>query len=331
VSGCGSRSASRQPGLVGRAPGHAEVRMKGWILLKIVRSRREIPLHLMLIPSVLLVLVFSYGPMAGIIMAFQDFNPAKSFLGSELVGIKNFLFIAKLPGAFRVLWNTLYISFFKIIGGLIVPIVVSLLLNEVRSLKFKKAVQTVIYMPNFISWIILSGIFVTILSPSEGVVNDVLGWFGVQPIFFLGDRFWFPITMIVTDIWKGFGFGTVIYLAALTGIDPTLYESAVVDGASRWKQTLHITLPGIRPIVVLMAVLSMGSVLNAGFDQIFNMYNPNVFETGDIIDTFVYRLGFDGHQYGPAAAVGLFKSIVSFVFVSLSYYLADKLADYRIF
>jgi putative aldouronate transport system permease protein len=292
---------------------------------------RNLPLHLMLIPGVIITLVFSYGPMLGSYIAFQKFNPVNGMFGSQWVGLDNFRFVLSIPGSLQILWNTIYIAFFKIIGMIIVPVTYALLLNELTGKKIKTSIQTAIYMPNYLSWIILSGILVDILSPSEGIANSLLAFLGIKPIFFLGDKFWFPITIIVSDIWKGFGFGTVVYLAALTGIDPTLYESAVVDGAGRWKQTIHITLPGIVPIIVLMTVLGLGNILNAGFDQIVNLYSPQVYETGDIIDTFVYRLGLQQAQYAPATAVGLFKSVVSFIFVSLSYICADKFANYRVF
>lgn len=295
------------------------------------KFKKNIPLHLMLVPGVVISLLFIYLPLAGSIMAFQDYSPIKGFFDSEWVGLKNFEFIANLPGSFQVLWNTIYIAFFKIVGNIIVPVTFALLLNEVRSNKAKRTLQTFIYMPNFLSWIILSGIIMDLFSPSGGLVNDFLGVFGIEPIFFLGDPFWFPVTMILTDIWKGFGFGTVIYLAALTSISPSLYEAAMIDGAGRWKQTWHITLPGMTPIIILMTVLGLGNVLNAGFDQIFNLLSPSVYDTGDIIDTFIYRLGMIQTQYSASAAVGLFKSVVSFIFVSLSYLLADKLANYRIF
>ena len=195
----------------------------------------------------------------------------------------------------------------------------------------KRTVQTLIYLPHFLSWVILAGVFIDLLSPTEGIVNRFLGVFGLEPIYFLGDESWFPYTMVLTDVWKEFGFGTIIYLAALTGIDPTLYEAAVVDGAGRFRQTLHITLPGILPTIVLMTVLALGNVLNAGFDQIYNLLSPQVYSTGDIIDTMVYRLGLQQVQYSTATAVGLFKSVISFALISVSYLLAYKFADYQIF
>ncbi|WP_374020588.1 ABC transporter permease subunit [Paenibacillus thiaminolyticus] len=290
---------------------------------------REAPLHAMLLPGIVLTFIFSYIPLYGIIIAFQNFDPTLMF-HSPWVGWDNFKYVFELPGFVQSIWNTLYIAIFKIIGGIVVPVTFALLLNEIRHKKFKKSLQTLIYLPNFLSWIIVAGLLIDILS-TDGIVNELLGLFGVDPIFFLGSNTWFPITMILSDIWKGFGFGTVVYLAALTSIDPSLYEAAEVDGAKRWKQTLHITLPGITPIIILMSVLSLGNVLNGGFDQIFNLYSPLVYESGDIIDTFVYRLGIEQAQYSPAAAVGLFKSAISFVLIAVAYFLADKLADYRIF
>lgn len=184
---------------------------------------------------------------------------------------------------------------------------------------------------SLLSWIILGGILIDILSPSQGIVNQVLGLFGIEPIYFLGDNKWFPFTIVATDVWKEFGFNTIVYLAALTSINPALYEAALIDGANRWKQTLYVTLPGMLPIIVLLATLSLGNVLNAGFDQIFNLYSPSVYETGDILDTLVYRTGLEQAQYSVATAIGLFKSVVSFVMVSVSYFLAYRLVNYRIF
>lgn len=298
-----------------------------------VRSlKRDRAFLWMLLPGGILTFLFSYLPMFGIVIAFQKFMPAKGlFGGQKWIGWANFEYILSLPTTMQVLWNTIVIAFFKIVLGLLVPILFALLLNELRGRRFKKCVQTMIYMPHFLSWVILGGILTTILSPSEGIVNLMLSKVGVAPIYFLGDNRVFRATLIFTDIWKEFGFGTIIYLASLTGIDPNLYEAAAIDGAGRIKQTLHVTLPGLRMIMVLMLVLSLGNVLNAGFDQVFNLYSPLVYETGDIIDTLVYRLGMLQSQFGPATAVGLFKSVVSCLFISVSYFAAYKLADYRIF
>jgi putative aldouronate transport system permease protein len=293
--------------------------------------KREIPLHLMILPGLLLVLVYKYIPMIGIAIAFEKFNPGLGILGSKWVGFGNFKYVMDMPDITQVLWNTIYISLMKIIVGLAIPIIIALLLNEIRIKLVKNSIQTLIYLPHFLSWVILGGILVDILSPSSGVVNQLIKAVGLNPVFFLGNNHWFPYVLVATNEWKEFGFSTIVYLAALTSINPSLYEAAVMDGATRWKQTWHITLPGMLPIIILMSVLSLGSILNAGFDQVFNLYNPSVYESGDILDTLVYRVGIVDAQYGVATAIGLFKSVVSFLFISVSYWLAYRLANYRIF
>lgn len=295
------------------------------------KFRRQWPLHLMILPGVILVLIYSYWPMVGIAMAFQKFTPFKGLFGSKWIGLDNFRYIFALPETGQIIWNTVFISSMKIVAGLIVPITISLLLNELRKESVKRGVQTLIYLPHFLSWVILGGILIDILSPTSGMVNQVLGWFGVEPIFFLGSNKWFPYTLVISDVWKEFGFSTIVYLAALSSINPNLYEAATVDGASRWKQTIHVTLPGMMPIVILMATLSLGNVLNAGFDQVFNLYSPQVYESGDVLDTFIYRIGMQNAQYGVGTAVGLFKSVISLIFITVSYGLASKFANYRIF
>lgn len=292
---------------------------------------RELPLYVMLIPAVILVAIYSYGGMVGTVIAFQKFSPANGLFGSEWVGLQNFRNLFSMPNFWPVIRNTILISLAKMIGNIIVPVTFSLLLNEVSRSGLKRTYQTMVYLPNFLSWIILSGIFVDILSPSSGIVGRAFQAMGVQAPFFLGDPFWFPITMVITDVWKNFGFKSVIYLAALTGVDPALYESAAIDGAGRWRQTWHITLPGILSTIILMTVLSMADILNGGFDQIYNLYSAAVYSTGDILDTFVYRLGIERTQFALSTAAGLFKSGVSLIFITASYWLADRFAGYRIF
>ncbi|RCX13493.1 carbohydrate ABC transporter membrane protein 1 (CUT1 family) [Anaerobacterium chartisolvens] len=297
-----------------------------------VKIKKELPLHLMILPGFILLIIFSYIPMAGIIIAFQKFIPVKGLFGNQKwIGLENFSYVFGMPNFHSVLWNTISIALMKIVLGLFIPLVISILINEVRNSGLRRGIQTAIYLPHFLSWVVLGGIFIDMLSPSGGIVNGFLGLLGIEPIFFLGSNKWFPTTMVITETWKEFGYGTIIYLAAITGIDPSLYEAARVDGANRWKQTLNITLPGMRMVIVLLMVLSLGNILNAGFDQIFNLYSPPVYESGDIIDTLVYRLGLLEAQYGVATAVGLFKSLVSFVFISVSYFCAYRFADYRIF
>ncbi|MBM7568431.1 ABC transporter permease [Paenibacillus sacheonensis] len=294
------------------------------------RSER-LPLHLMILPGLVLIIVYCYGPMLGLVIAFEKFVPARGIFHSKWAGFDNFRYVLEMPESSRIIYNTVLIAIMKIVVGLVAPIVTALLLNEVRKEAFKRGIQTVIYLPHFLSWIILGGILIDILSPTDGIVNQVLGWLGIQPIYFLGDNGWFRYVLVATDTWKEFGFNTIVYLAALTSISPTLYEAAIMDGAGRWKQTQHVTLPGMMPIIILLTTLSLGNVLNAGFDQVFNLYSPQVYETGDIIDTFVYRIGLVDAQFGVATAVGIFKSVVSLIFISVSYYLAYRFAKYRIF
>lgn len=302
------------------------------------RKKDRLFYHAMLVVPVVLLFIYHFLPIpAGILMSFQNFQPGKGFLGSDFVGLNNFRKLLILPDTLPALRNTLIIAVEKIICNLIIPITFALMLNEVRIKWFKRAVQTITYLPYFLSWVIMAGILIKFLSPgsvatSPGLLNSVLMNLGLleEPVYFLGSNETFRQTMVISDVWKNFGYKTIVYLAALTGIDPTLYEASSVDGAGRWKQTFYITIPGIAPFIALMTVLSIGDVLNAGFDQIFNLYNPAVYETGDVIDTLVYRLGMVNHQYSLSAAVGLLKSIVSCSLVLLSYKLADKLAGYRV-
>lgn len=285
---------------------------------------------MLLIPTALLV-VYCYVPMAGIIIAFQNYKPALGFTGSKFTGLENFRVLFTNPGFMQALKNTVVIAFWKIITGLIVPVTFSLLLNEIRRSSIKRTAQTIIYMPYFISWVLMAGIIVDILSPENGIVNRLLSLFGMEPVFFLGDNNWFKPVLVVTNVWKEFGWGTIIYMAALTGIDLNLYEAAAIDGAGRWKQTLHVTLPGIAPTIVLLTTLSLGNVLNAGFDQVYNLMSPITLESGDIIDTLIYRLGIKNAQFGIATAAGLFKSMISAFFIVTSYKLAYKFTGYRVF
>ena len=276
-------------------------------------------LHLMMLPSVTALVIFSYVPMAGIIIAFQKFNPGFGLFGeSPWVGLDNFRYIFSLPSIWQVVGNTLILSVAKIIIGTILAIATALLLNECRHRFLKKSVQTIIYFPYFISWIIMAGILADMLSPAKGVINQLITALGGEPVYFLGDNRYFRGTLIVSDIWKNFGYNSVVYLAAITGIDMSLYEAAAIDGAGRWKQTVHVTLPGMSVIIILMVILNMGNLLNAGFDQVFNLYSPGVYESGDIIDTMVFRLGIQQGQLSPSTAVGLLKSGVSLLLISLS-------------
>jgi putative aldouronate transport system permease protein len=284
----------------------------------------------MLIPGIILLIMFSIVPMFGIVISFQNFIPTKGVWHSPWVGFDNFKYMFLLPDSMQILKNTIVIAISKILLGLIVPFIFSLLLNEVRHVLFKRSIQTIVYLPHFLSWVILSGIFLNFFT-LNGFINGLLQWFGIDPIMFLTSNFWFRPILVVSDVWKEFGFSTIVYLAAITSISTTLYEAAAIDGANRFKQLMHITIPSMTPIVILLTTLSLGNVLNAGFEQILNMYNPMVYSSSDIIDTYVYRIGLQEMQYGLATAVGLLKSVISFVLIVFSYKLAYKYANYRIF
>lgn len=286
--------------------------------------------YFMLLPGYLWVIVFSVIPMFGIVIAFQDFTPGKGMLGSEWIGLDTFRYMFTINDTKTIFFNTIFIAVLKIIGNLVVPLIFALMLNELRIAVMKRWIQTVVYLPHFLSWVILGGIFLDIFS-FQGPVNQIFAVFGVDPVLFFARADLFPYLVVGSDVWKDFGFNTIIYLAALTGINPSQYEAAAIDGASRARRLWHVTLPGIRTTTVLLAVLSLGNVMNAGFDQIFNLYNPLVYTSGDIIDTWVYRTGLLNLQYGLATAVGLLKSVAGFLLISVSYILAYRFTNYRIF
>jgi putative aldouronate transport system permease protein len=286
--------------------------------------------YLMLLPGLLWVFVFKIIPMFGLVMAFQNFNPGKGILGSTWVGLDNFKYMFQLNDSKTIFFNTAYIAVLKIILKLIVPLLVALMLNELRIHILKRWVQTIVYLPHFLSWVILAGIMLDVFA-YHGPINAIITAFGNKPILFFAHAELFPPLVIGSDEWKEFGFSAVIFLAALTGINPELYEAAAIDGANRFQRIAYITIPGISAVIILMTVLGLRDVMNANFDQIFNLYNPLVYSTGDIVDTWVYRSGLLQMQYGLATAVELLKSLIAFVMISLSYFLARKYANYNIF
>ena len=286
--------------------------------------------YIMLIPALLWLFFFSIVPMFGIVMAFQDYNPGQGILHSKFVGLENFKYMFQMNDVKQVLCNTVVIAVGKIIGNIIFPLIFALLLNEFCIKRLKRPIQTIVYLPYFLSWVILAKIVFNIFGYT-GPINQLREAFGRSPINFFGEPSLFQPLVIGTDIWKGFGYNTVVYLAAILGVDQSLYEAAAADGAGRFKRIWHITLPGIRTTVALLAILSLGNVLNAGFDQIYNLYNPLVYSTGDIIDTWVYRAGLENLQYSLATAVGLFKSVISVILIVIGYKLADKFTGYKLF
>ena len=292
--------------------------------------RRTWPLYAMILLPLIQLAIFHYYPMYGVVIAFQNFNPGLGFTKSPWVGLENFQYIFSNPDFKNIVLNSLIIAVAKIISLQFVAVTIGLMLNEVRAMFFKRTVQTVIYLPHFLSWIVLGGILLDMLS-TTGMANRALGLFGVEPILFLGSNFWFRPVVVLTNLWKEAGWATIIYLAALTGIDPQLHEAAAIDGANRWRRIWHINLPGIMTMVVLVACLNLGSVLQAGFEQILTLYNPAVYQTGDILDTYVYRAGLISARYSMGAAIGLFQSLMGFLLIVVAYRLAYKLTGYRIF
>ncbi len=283
--------------------------------------RRHWPLYLMALPAILAILVFGYGPLFGLVIAFQDYSAVRGITGSRWVGLYNFQLAFRNPFFLTALRNTIIISALKLAIGFPTAIVLALLLNEVRVRWFKRLVQTGTMLPFFISWVIVATMFRSLLAP-EGLINEVRQHLlGLDPVLFLSDPNKFRAIIVLQDIWKGAGYGAVLYLAAMATIDPGLYEAAMVDGASRWRQTWHITLPGIRATIITLFVLATGSLISAGFEQIYVMYNASVYVTGDIIETFTLRLGLTQTRYGLATAIGLFQSIVSVILVLLANFL----------
>jgi len=285
---------------------------------------------IMLIPAIVWLVMFQLVPMFGVVMAFQDFNPGAGFFKSEFIGLENFKYMFELSDVRIVLGNTIVIAFGKIIGNLFIPLVFALLLNELKQVRLVKTIQTSVYLPHFLSWVILSSIMLQLFG-FNGPVNHLLTNMGLEPIQFFQRADMFRGFIIVSDVWKNFGFNSIIYLAALAGIDETQYEAADIDGAGRWGKLWHITMPGITTTIILLAILSLGSILDAGFDQVFNMYNPLVYSTGDIVDTYVYRAGLQQLDFSFGTAVGLMKSFVSFILITTGYWLAKKTVGYKIF
>lgn len=301
-----------------------------FVITKKRNTRTLLSYHSMILVGMLWLVFFNIVPMFGIVMAFQDYNPVLGFTESKFIGLENFRYLFSMSDSRRVIVNTVIIAVSKLILNILVPLAFALLLNEVRQMKFKRVVQTMVYLPHFLSWVILASVLLEIFG-YKGVFNTVLSLFGAEPKIWFSEESYFRQMIIFSDVWKEFGYNAVIFLAALTGISQDMYEAASIDGCSRWKAVWYITLPGIASTIVVVAILGLGNVLNAGFDQVFNLYSPLVYSTGDILDTWVYRIGLLNVQFSLATAAGLFKSVISFVLIVISYIVAYKAADYKIF
>ena len=283
--------------------------------------------YLLLLPALLFFLLFKYVPMAGVVLAFKDYSFQGGIFGSEWVGFEHFKRLFSSASFYEILRNTLIIIIYKLIFCFPVAIIFALLLNEIKNMKFKKMIQTISYLPYFISWVVLGTIIMELLSPSQGVVNYLLGLIGIAPIHFLADTRYFRGVLVVTDIWKNVGWDSIIYLSAIAGVDVSQYESASIDGANRWNKAIRITLPSIMPTIVTMFILRMGNIMEGSFDQVFNLYNEIVYSVADTIDTYVYRVGLTDMQYDYTTAVGLFKNVIGFTLVILSNYIVGRIGE----
>ncbi|MGG1516290.1 ABC transporter permease subunit [Paenibacillus oryzisoli] len=288
-------------------------------------------LYLMVLPALIFLIVFKYVPMYGVVIAFKDYNVIQGVFHSKWVGLQYFRELFTFDEFPRVIRNTLLISLMKLIVGFPAPIALALLLNELRLEKFKRSVQTVTYLPHFISWVVIGGIAVDLLSPNSGIVNKVIQALGFQPIFFLSDEGLFRWILVFSDTWKEIGWGAIIYLAALLGINEELFQAATVDGAGRLRQIWHISLPGIRSTIVILLLLRIGHVLDAGFEQVLVMYNPTVYDVGDIIDTYVFRVGLGTMQFGLTTAAGLFKSVIGCILLVMANTIARRMGEEGIY
>ena len=285
---------------------------RGTFLRHVLKHRY---LYLLLLPAAVYYVAFKYLPIYGMVMAFQDFKPVKGFLGSSWVGLEHFQRLFAARDFWRVFRNTFIISFYKLLLAIPLPIILALLLNEVSNRAFKRSIQTIIYLPRFLSWIVVSGIVYNLTRVQGGLVNGIIQAFGGEPIVFLADDRYFRALLAITDAWMMTGWRTIIYLAALSGVNPELYETAQIDGANRWQQTIHITLPSIKEVIAIILIISVGDIMRIGFEQVIAMYNPAVYEVADIFQTYVFRIGLLNAQYSYAAAIGIFNAVVAFVAV----------------
>lgn len=281
-------------------------------------------LYVMLIPMVVQLAIFNYTPMYGLIMSFQDYNPVKGYFESEFVGLKHFITLFNSEDFWIALKNTLLLSTYSIIWGFPVPIIVAIMLHEVQSSKFRKSVQTIVYFPHFISWVVILGMITNFLSPTTGLVNHIITSMGGEPVAFLTKSSCFRTIIVASGIWKETGWGTVIYMAALAGIDTQVYEAAYIDGATRMQRIKYVTIPGIMGVISLQFIMRLSGILNNSFEQVYMLYNPMIYDVADVLETYSYRSGLLGGRYSYAAALGFMKSIVGLVFMLTANKISSK-------
>lgn len=309
-----------------RAPWRSQERVRFTYLHKAARDiRMNRGLYLLMIPPLVYLFLFHYVPMYGLIMSFQDFSFRKGYLGSDWVGLAHFRWLLDNPTFMNAFFNTLRINVLRILLGFPAPIILAILINEVRLTPYKRMVQTLSYLPYFISWVVLAGIFNDLLARDYGAVNHFLAFLGWPRIDFLQDPAIFPATLVVSEIWRTVGWGSIIYLATLATINPTLYEAAEVDGASRLQKIWYITIPGLYPAMVVVFLLSIGNVLRVGFDQVFNLYNPLVYETGDIIQTYIVRSFASNPNFSRLAAAGFLQSFLGLILLLFAHSLVKRM------
>ena len=289
-------------------------------------------LYLMMIPGLLYLAIFNYAPMYGVVIAFQKFNFVKGIAGSKWIGLQNFEELFRSEQFLRVLRNSIEFSLMRLVWSFPMPIILALLLNEVRHTKYKKAVQTIVYIPHFISWVVVASLVINLLQPTrQGAINALLGVFGVEPANYLTSTRHFRSVVVIAEIWKTAGWGTIVYLSALTQVDPQIYEAAYIDGANRWQIMFRITLPSIMSTISIMLIMRLGSLMNNGFEQIYLLYSPLVYEVADVFETYTYRIGIQGGRYSYSTAVGLFQSVVGFILIISSNYVSRRLGESSLF
>jgi len=289
--------------------------------------KANLSLYSLLAPAVILLFIFNYIPLYGIIISFQNFSPYKGFLKSEWVGLYHFKYFLTDPTFWRVLKNTVIISCYDLIFGFTAPIIFALLANEIANMAFKRVMQTISYLPHFLSWVVVGGLFNSILSPTTGLVNIFLNKvFGIEPIYFMTEVRLFRGILVIAEIWKNVGWNAILYFSVIAGIDPQLYEAATIDGAGRIRQTIHVTLPGMVPMIVLLLLLNIAGIFSVGFDRVFNLQNSLVYSVSDVISTYIYRLGLQQAQYSLTTAIGLTQSVLGFVLLKSANWLSGKIA-----
>jgi len=288
-------------------------------------------LYLLLLPCVIYYIIFNYMPMYGLIIAFKDFRFSKGILGSPWCGLENFKYLFGLKDFYRVFGNSLTLSLLRLVFFFPVPIILALMLNEIPFLRYKRLLQTVIYLPYFISWVVIGGILVNLLSPSWGIINSLIKALGGEPVFFLGSDKYFRVIALISYIWKQAGWDTIIYLAAITSINPELYEAATIDGASRTQRIWHITLAGIKPTIIILLLLSIGNIMNNGFEQIYILQNSSNLQVSEVFETYTYKLGMVNGRLSFATTVGLFSSVVGFILLMIANWIAKLMGEEGIF